>query len=74
MEKNSQSPCRAYWQEGGKMKNKCKKIFEENNFGGVMKQLKKHPELCETCKIKPCSLAVYVKTIKQKIAEMRGGK
>lgn len=37
-----------------------KAIPTHKKAGKILKQLKTHPEVCEKCKIKPCSFAVYI--------------
>jgi len=47
------------------MKNKVKRICTDripnhSEARRALKQLKENPEICESCKIEPCTLAIYI--------------
>ena len=43
------------------IKRLCKKrVPTHSEASKILKQLERNPEVCETCKIRPCSFALYV--------------
>ena len=57
-----------------KIKRLCKKgkLPTHNEAAQILKQLGTNPEVCETCKIRPCVYGLYVFSSKEQLQALKG--